>query len=1186
MHEKIRAELADLKDAEVDISPNMAGFREKIAAETATIGDIAIKVDADPALFREKIVALKAELAAAQAAKLKIELDDAVARAELTRLEADLERLKAQPSSVKVDADIAEAEARIDELKARLDALRDAHVSVNIDTAAAMAKIAELEVALTALGARSPNIKVNVDTNSATTALKTLGTAFTDVGSKGSLMGVSIGAAIIPAITSATQLTGVLGLIPAIALGAGLGLGAVAIGVQGMSEALKGSGTAADAAAKATQADATANQAVAAAVGGSAAAHKTATQAVTAAAAAHKSAQKAADDYAASLKNLAPAAQQVVSAIIQLKPAFDALKMDVQQQLFQGVGAAMLNMGTTVLPVLRSGLTQVASAINEAVLNFAKFATSKAAIADYQAIFNNIGTAAHSLAGAVQPILQIFTDVARVGSQFLPGLATSFTSAAQAAAAFVSNARQTGQLAQWIQTGLNAVKELWGAFKDVVAIIKDLAAAPGFGPNFLQALHDVTTAIRWVIENVPGATTAVQLFFDAWLFAKLVTGAAGMVSKIGEVIGLLGKLRTAWLGVTVAEEATTVAAVAAGDAGAAAGVKSEAAALKAGVAWKALGAAIKLAAAAGLAFAAGEGLKALGKDQPDSDALKKASTLDKFRDSMSTAGKGLTGDFSGFGAGLKREAGATDIDNSPLVNFWKQADKLTKDGFAQLGQAFKTGFQTLTQSMDSFGQSGIQSIQKVLDKAKEWTGKKWEAIISAKDSAGGIIQTVVSKAKEWAGKAWDAVVSAKDSAVSIVQKVLDKATEWAGRAWNAVVGAIDTASGAIQSVIGAVGGWVGRAWDAVVSATDTASGVIRSVISTVGGWIGRAWDAVVSATDSASSVIQTIIGKAGEYVGRAWSATIGALDNASGVIQGILASLQSIVSRTWTAVVNTVTGGASGMIVAPMATGGVVEMAAGGKLTPMSASMAQIVPPNTWRVIGDRMKGMEAFIPINQSAMSQAILAKTAELMGQMLIPRKLLPLLKMLSPILGLAQGRILATDDSGAALGYATEPDAPTSNYGPSGRRRGADGFDGSNLWGLLRRLFSQFVAPALSGAGGQQQLAGLLQQQAASFTAAIQTVAPQGQQLGHWGSRRPGTGIGTTAGPSTTAALPPGYDRAYTGEMANSPRPDPSWMYQQSRDRTREQSVFHIYPRADQNEESIALMVDRRQAFALRS
>ena len=112
-------------------------------------------------------------------------------------------------------------------------------------------------------------------------------------------------------------------------------------------------------------------------------------------------------------------------------------------------------------------------------------------------------TAATNLAGAVKPILQIITDVTQVGSQFLPQLAQHFADAAQSAADFVSKAKDTGQLEQWIQTGIDAVKELWGAFKDVVAIITDLATAPGFGPNCLQALKDVTGAIRWIIENIP-----------------------------------------------------------------------------------------------------------------------------------------------------------------------------------------------------------------------------------------------------------------------------------------------------------------------------------------------------------------------------------------------------------------------------------------------------------------------------------------------------------------------------------------------------------------------------------------------------------------------------------------------------------------------------------------------------------
>lgn len=66
------------------------------------------------------------------------------------------------------------------------------------------------------------------------------------------------------------------------------------------------------------------------------------------------------------------------------------------------------------------------------------------------------------------------------------------------------------------------------------------------------------------------------------------------------------------------------------------------------------------------------------------------------------------------------------------------------------------------------------------------------------------------------------------------------------------------------------------------------------------------------------------------------------------------------------------------------ADGGIVEfMAQGGLrgLTPMS-SIAQTVPANTWRVVGDRSDVPEAFIPLDGSARSMAILHETMRSMG------------------------------------------------------------------------------------------------------------------------------------------------------------------------------------------------------------
>lgn len=78
-----------------------------------------------------------------------------------------------------------------------------------------------------------------------------------------------------------------------------------------------------------------------------------------------------------------------------------------------------------------------------------------------------------------------------------------------------------------------------------------------------------------------------------------------------------------------------------------------------------------------------------------------------------------------------------------------------------------------------------------------------------------------------------------------------------------------------------------------------------------------------------------------------------------------------------------------GMNLTYQKSGRIIQFANGGfnDLTPMSAGVAQTVPPNTWRVIGDRSRDDEAYIPINDDPRSQAILAQTAARMGYTLLP-------------------------------------------------------------------------------------------------------------------------------------------------------------------------------------------------------
>lgn len=96
-------------------------------------------------------------------------------------------------------------------------------------------------------------------------------------------------------------------------------------------------------------------------------------------------------------------------------------------------------------------------------------------------------------------------------------------------------------------------------------------------------------------------------------------------------------------------------------------------------------------------------------------------------------------------------------------------------------------------------------------------------------------------------------------------------------------------------------------------------------------------------------------------------------------IQGLISSF---AGKTIDLIARVIGGGAIGGIQP------VMPMMAGGITSTMSSSTAVIVPPRTFRMIGDRQIGDEAFIPlVPQSARSQSILAEANRRMGMVAVP-------------------------------------------------------------------------------------------------------------------------------------------------------------------------------------------------------
>lgn len=130
-------------------------------------------------------------------------------------------------------------------------------------------------------------------------------------------------------------------------------------------------------------------------------------------------------------------------------------------------------------------------------------------------------------------------------------------------------------------------------------------------------------------------------------------------------------------------------------------------------------------------------------------------------------------------------------------------------------------------------------------------------------------------------------------------------------------------------------------------------------------------------------------------VGADTSAARSAINSVAGAHYTATVHLTANVSAATRAIGSVRAGAQGGIVARRMASGGVLRsqpvlpFAGGGvRVRPMSARRATIVPPNTPRLIGDRVTNDEAFIPINNSARSRSILSATAKAFGYALAPQ------------------------------------------------------------------------------------------------------------------------------------------------------------------------------------------------------
>lgn len=244
------------------------------------------------------------------------------------------------------------------------------------------------------------------------------------------------------------------------------------------------------------------------------------------------------EKFAESLRNLAPSAQQFMLSIQGMMPAFDQLKTATQGAFFDGFGEQANRLVNQYLPTIQQATTDVASSFNQMFSGVADQLMTPQTQQAIQEFLNNVSSAFQQLAPAAAPLTRALGDIMAVGSGVLPQLAQAATNAAQSFAAFISEARASGDLQRWLSEGLDTMRELgqiaWGlgqAFMSLAPMAREI----------LPTIRDLLTDIQTIMPAIGAAAMVVGVPIGLWAVgidnaARALEGITTVVEGVGNAV--------------------------------------------------------------------------------------------------------------------------------------------------------------------------------------------------------------------------------------------------------------------------------------------------------------------------------------------------------------------------------------------------------------------------------------------------------------------------------------------------------------------------------------------------------------------------------------------------------------------------------------------------------------------------
>lgn len=196
------------------------------------------------------------------------------------------------------------------------------------------------------------------------------------------------------------------------------------------------------------------------------------------------------------LKGLSANARAFVLQLQDMKPAFDSLRLDVQDTLFQGLDKTMKGVGTATLPVLRTAALDFASTFNAMAKNTG---TAAQDLAESGTLGKALGSGASAFAKLERIPAQVLTAIGNLsagGGPLLNRLADRIAEVADNLTGKLSRAAESGALQTAIDNAGKALAQLGRVAQNVGTFLSNVfSAASVSGGGLFGTLEQITAAL-------------------------------------------------------------------------------------------------------------------------------------------------------------------------------------------------------------------------------------------------------------------------------------------------------------------------------------------------------------------------------------------------------------------------------------------------------------------------------------------------------------------------------------------------------------------------------------------------------------------------------------------------------------------------------------------------------------------